>query len=189
MYFHIGLLNQFRMLTLKNLLKFGGFCDRILIKIGTRIFGTPEFGRLAMRNKMYFSMEHIHSKDSYLKSLSIQKSINSNKLNKFIPSSYNHFINVNGIIYFVSDKNILIYNLQKCLPITSIKYSMPKTDLIVVSEVTIYKILSYFSQSKISKEARNEFISDFKHLKPTLKIVDYRSLIVLLIRVGNMQVL
>ena len=173
MYFHIGLLNQLMVLTLKNLLKFGGFCDKMFIKIGTRIFGTPAFGRLAMRNKMYFSMEYIYSKDSYLKSLSIQKSINSNKLNKFIPDSYNHFININGIIYFVFDKNMLINNLQKCLPITPIIYSMPKTDLIMVSEATMGKIFSYFSQSKVSKKERNEFISAFKRLKPMLKILDY----------------
>lgn len=126
-----------------------------------------------MRNKMYFSMEHIHSKDSYLKSLSIQKSINSYKLNKFIPNSYNHFINVNGIIYFVSDKNVLTYNLQKCLPITSVKYSIPKTDLIVVSEKKIDEILSWFIQSRILKKDKNEFISTMKRLKPMLKIVDY----------------
>ena len=126
-----------------------------------------------MRNKMFFSMDNLYSKNLYLKSRSIQKIINSYKSDRFIPCSYNHFINLNGIIYFVPDRNMLIGNLQNGLPITAITYTKPRTDLLALSEVTINNILSYFSQSRIPKNVARKFASSIKPSKSVFRIMDY----------------
>ncbi|MBE7060271.1 MAG: hypothetical protein E7389_05565 [Ruminococcaceae bacterium] len=126
-----------------------------------------------MRNKMFFSMDNLYSKNLYLKSRSIQKINNSHKFDKLIPYSYNHFINLNGIIYFVPDRNMLIGNLQNDLPITTITYIKPKTDLLALSELTINTILSGFSKSRIPKDIARKFASSIKSSKSVYKIMDY----------------
>ncbi len=125
-----------------------------------------------MYNKLYFPMKDIYSNNMYFSTASISRANPSYDFEKVLPQTYNHFIKVNGIIYFVLDANELVYRLSNHIPMTSIAYALPKTDLTVLSETTFDRFISFFNSSKISKKLKNKYVSNLKRLSPMRVIAD-----------------
>jgi len=59
-----------------------------------------------MHNKIYISMEHSHSQNLYLQSLSIIKVNPTYGFEAIISNTYYNFIKINGIIYFSFDTKL-----------------------------------------------------------------------------------